>query len=441
MKKNKFFHIALLFVLSLAQNTIAANTLGEDNSSDITIKLPAMNVIAGKNLSVPIETSQIDSSLSIVSYQYNLSFDNSKLEFKGVNQISTLSSAGVIEVNSLTPGKLRIACINAHPLKGLGKLMNIEFKAIAAGSSALQLTDFLFNTDTVKNIASDTIKIFTKYGDTDSNDFIQAYDAALVLQHSVGLEPLSTLDSIPWENWRMVAADVDLVNNLTANDAGLILKKSIGLIDLFPAELNNSLAAKAPLLNTADVTITKEWENLVFRSYGNLIGLNLSLSDNYTVLDQPVEINNKFMNATNINDNTYRVGLATANPPADGTVIMTIPIKESNQTEIMVKLVINNQFKDIKANVLTANNSILADKIRIYPNPTADLLNIDLNGISGEQKYLIISNLMGQIVYKSVLSTSITQINLKDIISKGIYHAKVMDENMNEIAVKKLMLQ
>lgn len=75
-----------------------------------------------------------------------------------------------------------------------------------------------------------------KYGDTDGNRSITAYDAALVLRHSVGIDPLPTADPLPWQQWRIIACDVDGNGKITAYDSALILRKSVGIISEFPVE-------------------------------------------------------------------------------------------------------------------------------------------------------------------------------------------------------------
>ena len=75
-----------------------------------------------------------------------------------------------------------------------------------------------------------------KYGDTDGNRSITAYDAALVLRHSVGIDPLPTADPLPWQQWRIIACDVDGNGKITAYDSALILRKSVGIIGEFPVE-------------------------------------------------------------------------------------------------------------------------------------------------------------------------------------------------------------
>lgn len=67
---------------------------------------------------------------------------------------------------------------------------------------------------------------FPLTGDPSLNGIIQAYDAALVLQHAVGL--------ITLDNRQIIAADVSGNGSVTAYDASLILRYVIGFINYFP---------------------------------------------------------------------------------------------------------------------------------------------------------------------------------------------------------------
>jgi len=63
-------------------------------------------------------------------------------------------------------------------------------------------------------------------GDVDDNDEIQALDASVTLQNTIGI--------YDFEEWQIWAADVDRNGQVQAYDASLILQYSVGIIDEFP---------------------------------------------------------------------------------------------------------------------------------------------------------------------------------------------------------------
>ncbi len=97
--------------------------------------------------------------------------------------------------------------------------------------------------------------------DVDDDGVILAYDAALTLQYSVGIDPMPILDPLPWEPWRDSTANVDGAGDITAFDAGMILQYSAGIISEFSSEALKS----APV---AAVTIeVEEWPVPVTQAY------------------------------------------------------------------------------------------------------------------------------------------------------------------------------
>lgn len=406
------------------------------NASGKTVSTDSLIVASGKSFSYPISAPSMSANDSIDSYQFVLTYDTTKLEYVDFATANTLSSNGIGQVNSSIKGKLKVGFIDNGYMNGSGELLKLYFKAINAGETTPAISDFLYNTDTIKNISNGTISIFTRYGDADGNDYVQAHDAALVLKYSVGLDPIPSIDPIPWSGWRVEASDVDGNDTLTANDAGLILQRSIDLISSFPVERLGAILRSASA-NVPDVTITKEGNNLVFRSYGDLIGLNVSLIDKYSALGAPQFLDNNMMRATNINSNTYKIGLATAASPGDGSTFMTIPIIDATASEITIKMYVNTTEKIIRANIATGVMSVSDNMIEVYPNPIKDNLTIDFGSMTNCT--LRITNLLGQTVYSSQVHSQKMDIDMSKIASSGLYYLQVIDNQKNVIATKKLL--
>ena len=169
----------------------------------------------------------------------------------------------------------------------------------------------------------------TMFGDIDTNKLVQAYDAALALQYSVGLNPLPTMDPLPWSNWRLAVANVDTVGNVSANDAALILQHSAKLIATFPADAKKR-GADAPVAN---VTVTQEGNQLVFRTTGTLYAFNVFMKDHFNVLGQPEVKDKNAMVASNITTTTYNVGLASTTPFTENEPFLIIPILSNDNLQ------------------------------------------------------------------------------------------------------------
>jgi len=174
-------------------------------------------------------------------------------------------------------------------------------------------------------------------GDVDDDGIILAYDAAITLQYSVGLDPLPSMDPLPWETWRDSTANVDGTGGITANDAGMILQFSAGLITAFPGGTKKSAIL-------ADVSVGIINNEIIIYSYGELLGFNLSTINENEILGPPVvmgeNLNSRgssglpslgpsgFMSAVNMGGKIYNIGLCTAYPPENGTAILKIPFNK-----------------------------------------------------------------------------------------------------------------
>ncbi len=80
---------------------------------------------------------------------------------------------------------------------------------------------------------------------------------------------------------------------------------------------------------------------------------------------------------------------------------------------------------DLAQNIQNSSNSL----INIYPNPSADFLNINLSNYSNETLEIKLTDFMGKVIYydKSMYNNSKT-INVSNY-SKGIYFISISNEN------------
>ena len=74
------------------------------------------------------------------------------------------------------------------------------------------------------------------YGDIDEDSEVTAFDASLILQYFVGIDPLPEIDPLPWIEERLQKADVSGDTNIDAYDSALIMRYVVGMIIEFPVE-------------------------------------------------------------------------------------------------------------------------------------------------------------------------------------------------------------
>jgi hypothetical protein len=84
----------------------------------------------------------------------------------------------------------------------------------------------------------------------------------------------------------------------------------------------------------------------------------------------------------------------------------------------------------------------LRNELKVYPNPVKDRFTIDFGPLSNVVGYrLIITNTLGQEVYKTIINQQIMEINLNSVVGKGVYLLNLIDTQGNSLGIKKIILQ
>jgi murein tripeptide amidase MpaA len=86
-------------------------------------------------------------------------------------------------------------------------------------------------------------------GDVDSNSLINLNDSQFVLDYALGGNPLPDLDSRPWIETRLTAADVNADSNVTATDAYIIANKYHAYNGAFPSQGGQAYSFSNPNLS------------------------------------------------------------------------------------------------------------------------------------------------------------------------------------------------
>jgi len=396
-------------------------------NKETTIHTLHQSIARNTYFEIPVYANILQAD-KILSYQFDYNFNAEIIQFDDYRIEGTLSSNGSLELNPME-NKLSVAWAGQSPLEDSGILLKLKFKALETGITTPAFSKFLVNTDTIRNITNGMITINPDYGDVDANENIQAYDAALALQYSVGLDPLPDVDPLPWENWRVKSANVDSQDLITAYDASLILQYAVGLINSFPVQ---GYKKNTPMPQD-DIVVSKEDEYIVFRSAGELFGMNVTIEDNAEFLGTPQILSSGMLSAFNTSSSNYAIGLATAYPPEVNDVIMKIPITNVTVNSIIFNLKVNSSEKQVVLSLPTAIAEPLSKSIEVYPNPANTTLYF--KNLIGDAS-ISIFDLQG----RKILSRNIND-NRIDItnLDHGLYTIHIND-NKSSI-IKKLVKQ
>jgi hypothetical protein len=362
-----------IYKRALSRAEIQALYYEEYNVSIIT---PDLTALIDSSFEIPVNVENIIPADNAISYQFDLTYDPQKILYQNYSIDGTLSENGIAIVNPVY-NILSVAWAGQSPLSGSGTLVNLQFKALETGSTTPLISNFLLNTDTIWNVENGSITIQNGYGDVDGNSIVQAFDAALALQYSVDLDPLPDIDPLPWEEWRTTVANVDGLGNITAYDASLILQYVAGIINSFPAAYPD----KSYTAPQANVNISLEEGFLIFRSAGELYGLNISVQENRELLGVPQIMDPGILSDANISGITYKVGLAIPIALGNDEVFMKIPFNNTNAQSVTFDMNVNTEHKLVTIGPGTGIDNAADNSFVIYPNPTAGSFSIDLGRV------------------------------------------------------------
>jgi len=277
-------------------------------------------------------------------------------------------------------------------------------------------------------------------GDVDDDGTIMAYDAALALQHSVGLDPLPAIDPLPWEPWRDSTANVDGSGGITAYDAGMILQYSAGIITGFSASASKS----APY---ADVTFRVVEGDIIFYAHGELVGLNIFTTNEQGMLGIPVvmgenlasEIPDGYLSAFNNNGNSFRIGLCTAVPPGEGVAVLRIPYYQSGPITFL--LLINGNERALTLNLGTGMDESGMENFSVYPNPARDRLVIQTGEYGKMEGYkLRITNQLGVSLLDIQVVEPLCEIDITNWSGTGLFYVHLTNPGGAVVATRKVVL-
>jgi hypothetical protein len=139
-----------------AGNPAATTTNGNALTAATLITVDDITAKTGTDIMIPLSVTNLTAGHNVVSFNYELTYDATKISITGYELANTISSGGNASINLNTAGVVKFAWASATNLVGNGVLMYLKGKALnVAGTANVALTSFLFNngvpTNTTKN--------------------------------------------------------------------------------------------------------------------------------------------------------------------------------------------------------------------------------------------------------------------------------------------------
>lgn len=212
-----------------------------DIATPLAVTLPPMEVHPNETFRLPITVESLE-AVNVESFQFTLHYPPDRLEVLDVSTEGTLAEGAGLATHRPAPGTLSVAAVSptldqaAPPpplpshFSGEGPLLHLVLRAKERlGAARPALGAVLFNDgqgdSPIAVVENGTVTVTPLMGDIALNLSISSFDAALALQHDVGLARLSEV--------QRAAGDVSGSGAVGAFDASLIQQYVVGLIDDF----------------------------------------------------------------------------------------------------------------------------------------------------------------------------------------------------------------
>ena len=239
------------------------------------------------------------------------------------------------------------------------------------------------------------------YGDVDDNGIVEAYDAALVLQYAVGMDPIPNIDPRPWEDWRFIRADVNGDDMIRAYDASLILQYAIDIINVFPVQQ----PGRHEQPEMVDITWLIDDEHLYLRTDNTeaLYAAEFIIPNPDNISFGEIEFNaqlSEYMTNTHTNEQGMHIAFAAAIPIEHSDYLLRVPY-QSEEYEILTIDVVSNVYEsslEIEFSPTETDEPIelITTLHRAYPNPFNPETTIGFSLADAGHVTIEIYNIRGQ---------------------------------------------
>jgi len=148
MRKLVFFMLVVLVSLPLFAQLENSNIVVSDAT-----------VLIGETVEISVSTSELLEGYNVSAFQFDLSFDSSKLTYVGYDIDGLMTDGSSVAINDANPGLIMVGCASAYGFVGAGSIINLEFSTSATGTSNLVISDFLFNAIEITNLTNGLVTI------------------------------------------------------------------------------------------------------------------------------------------------------------------------------------------------------------------------------------------------------------------------------------------
>jgi hypothetical protein len=170
------------------------------------------------------------------------------------------------------------------------------------------------------------------------------------------------------------------------------------------------------------------------------IVIGLIRTDTFGVYDLDTTDANGFYEFNNIGCGVYKVVPEILGKTPDTSVLNSFNLCGTDTVSAI--FIVDSNHIYIELPLTNIRKNTVAKRLRVYPNPTKDILYIETGSYAGMKKHsLSITNNLGQQVFSTAISKELLSVNVAGLGKKGVYFLQVLDANRNVVEFKYIVLQ
>ena len=180
---------------------------GGTNLEDSEITVSDANVDVGSNFEVTVSTSELLEEWGVTAYQFDIGFDSSVIAYEGYSISGTLSDGGMVAINDQTEGIINVGYMTTTSLIGAGTIIELEFTALNSGTSALDISNFLYNATAIVNLNDGLVTV-------DNGTHLEDSDAMSIKPFINYPNPFKLSTTIQFNNKKAGHIKLDVYNSV-----------------------------------------------------------------------------------------------------------------------------------------------------------------------------------------------------------------------------------
>ena len=132
---------------------------GEQNLDDAILTVSSADVDVDDVFTIAISTTELLEDWGVTSFQFDLHYDDAVVQYSDYDIDDLITDGGMVAVNDNQNDVITVGYAGTTAIIGSGDIIILEFVALAGGTTALEVTDFIYNTTEINSINNGSVTV------------------------------------------------------------------------------------------------------------------------------------------------------------------------------------------------------------------------------------------------------------------------------------------